>query len=74
SGGTRGKDGNKKVADMLLARFSSSASSSSHAAAAESPLQERTCARVAKRISDDKNALDRLNARLQKRFGFTCKS
>lgn len=74
SGGTRGKDGNKKVTDMLLARFSSSASSSSHAAAAESPLQERTCARVAKRILDDKNALDRLNARLQKRFGFTCKS
>ncbi len=77
SGGTRGKDGNKKIVEMLMSRSSASASSSSrssatHAAAMNSPLQERTCSRVAKRFSTDQSALERLNARLQKRFGFSC--
>jgi hypothetical protein len=57
---------------------SGSRSSSSHAAAprteAASPLRERTCARVAKRFAADRGAMERLNARLLKRFGFACQA
>ncbi len=37
-----------------------------------SPLEQRTCTRVLKWFADDAKMLGRVNARLQKRFGFTC--
>lgn len=36
-------------------------------------FQQRTCERVLKRFSRDRNALQRVNERLQKRFGFVCR-
>jgi len=38
----------------------------------ESPLHERACTRVAKRFSGNQKMIDRVNERLQKRFGFMC--
>ena len=37
-----------------------------------SPLHERACQRVEKHFRSNQKMIDRVNARLQKRFGFTC--
>ncbi len=47
---------------------------SSTAATQENALKKRTCERILKRFSSDPSALDRVNPRLQERFGFTCSS
>lgn len=51
---------------------SSRSSSSRQQSSAHTPFQARTCTRVMKWFADNAKILDRVNDRLQKRFGFTC--
>ncbi len=81
SGGRRGKTGNSNILKALqsrsLPRSLTSSGQAEHASppssrSAASNLQARTCERVDKWMTRSSVVRDRINERLQKRFGFRC--
>lgn len=68
-GGRRGSPGRGGVAKPL----STLREERKHAAAAATDFEQRTCDRVLKWFKNDAKMLGRVNERLQKRFGFTCR-